>query len=219
MRVTVRAERPVSLGEEGIARRVLPASGGGGSRRARRAAAQRRRELPGGGVVQAGGHAVAGTRPRADRASRARIPNWSISCRPVTSRSAAARTAAASTTSRRSVSRAACARSPARPSRSTSSWSAADAPTTGRTSARSWRRSRSTGSRAALDRLLDLYKEQRQGDENLGAFFRRVSPAVATARLKDLGDLLPNEIAPEDYIDLGETQAFNPEVMEGECAS
>jgi sulfite reductase (NADPH) hemoprotein beta-component len=71
----------------------------------------------------------------------------------------------------------------------------------------------------AVDRLLDLYKEQRRGDENLGAFFRRIPPAVATDRLKDLAELLPNAIEPEDYIDLGETQAFNPEVMEGECAS
>jgi sulfite reductase beta subunit-like hemoprotein len=71
----------------------------------------------------------------------------------------------------------------------------------------------------ALDRLLDLYKEQRQGEENLGAFFRRISPAEATARLKDLSDLAPEQIAVEDYIDLGETHAFNPEVMEGECAS
>jgi sulfite reductase beta subunit-like hemoprotein len=71
----------------------------------------------------------------------------------------------------------------------------------------------------ALDRLLDLYREQRQGEENLGAFFRRLPPAEATARLKDLADVLPTETAPEDYIDLGETQAFNPEVMEGECAS
>jgi hypothetical protein len=71
----------------------------------------------------------------------------------------------------------------------------------------------------AVDRLLDLYKEQREGDENLGAFFRRIAPAVATARLKDLSDLLPNEVAAQDFIDLGETHAFNPEVMEGECAS
>ena len=71
----------------------------------------------------------------------------------------------------------------------------------------------------AVDRLLELYKEQRQGDENLGAFFRRVSPAEATARLKDLSELQPDAIAPEDYIDLGETHAFKPEVMEGECAS
>jgi sulfite reductase beta subunit-like hemoprotein len=71
----------------------------------------------------------------------------------------------------------------------------------------------------ALDRLIELYKEQRQGDEDLGAFFRRIPPAEATARLKDLGELLPDQIAPEDFIDLSESQAFNPEVMEGECAS
>ena len=71
----------------------------------------------------------------------------------------------------------------------------------------------------AVDRLLEIYKEARQEGEDLGGFFRRVSPALVTARLKDLGDLLPDEISPEDYIDLGETQAFNPEVMEGECAS
>ena len=71
----------------------------------------------------------------------------------------------------------------------------------------------------AVDRLLELYREQRDGEENLGAFFRRIPPAVATARLKDLSDLLPNEVAPEDFIDLGETHTFNPEVMEGECAS
>ncbi len=71
----------------------------------------------------------------------------------------------------------------------------------------------------AVDRLLDLYKEQREGDENLGAFFRRIPPAVATARLKDLSDMLPNEVGAQDFIDLGETQTFNPEVMEGECAS
>jgi sulfite reductase beta subunit-like hemoprotein len=72
---------------------------------------------------------------------------------------------------------------------------------------------------AAVDRLLDLYKEQRIDGENLGAFFRRVSPAVVTARLKDLGDLLPQDIVPQDFIDLGDTTPFNPEVMEGECAS
>jgi sulfite reductase (NADPH) hemoprotein beta-component len=72
----------------------------------------------------------------------------------------------------------------------------------------------------AIDRMLELYREQRQSDdENLGAFFRRVSPTTVTARLKDLAELLPNEIEPEDYIDLGESHAFKPEVMEGECAS
>jgi sulfite reductase (ferredoxin) len=71
----------------------------------------------------------------------------------------------------------------------------------------------------AVDRLLELYREQRQDQEDLGAFFRRIPPAEATARLKDLADLAPGAIAPEDYVDLGESQAFNPEVMDGECAS
>src|SRR5882762_6261023 len=33
----------------------------------------------------------------------------------------------------------------------------------------------------AVERLIDLYREQRDGEsENLGAFFRRIAPAVAT---------------------------------------
>jgi sulfite reductase (NADPH) hemoprotein beta-component len=71
----------------------------------------------------------------------------------------------------------------------------------------------------AVDRLLELYKEQREDEEQLGAFFRRVPASVATARLKDLSELQPDDVTPADYIDLGENQAFNPEVMDGECAS
>jgi sulfite reductase beta subunit-like hemoprotein len=72
----------------------------------------------------------------------------------------------------------------------------------------------------ALDRLLDLYSKQRHGaDENLGAFFRRIPPAVATDALKDLAQLMPNEVTDQDFVDLGESQAFSPEVMDGECAS
>jgi sulfite reductase (NADPH) hemoprotein beta-component len=71
----------------------------------------------------------------------------------------------------------------------------------------------------ALDRLLDLYRAQRQGDEELGAFFRRVPPSMATDALKDLAMLLPNEATDQDFIDLAETQAFTPEVMDGECSA
>jgi sulfite reductase (NADPH) hemoprotein beta-component len=71
----------------------------------------------------------------------------------------------------------------------------------------------------AVDRLLDLYKNQRQGEENLGAFFRRIPPAVATDALKDLAELLPNQVTDSDYVDLGESQAFAPEVMDGECSA
>ena len=71
----------------------------------------------------------------------------------------------------------------------------------------------------ALDCLLDLYRDHRQGEEDLGAFFRRVPPSMATDALKDLAMLLPNEATDQDFIDLAETQAFTPEVMDGECSA
>ena len=71
----------------------------------------------------------------------------------------------------------------------------------------------------ALDRLVGLYRAGRQGDESLGAFFRRLSPALATEALRDLAELQPGDTTPDDFIDLGESQTFTPEVMDGECAS
>jgi sulfite reductase beta subunit-like hemoprotein len=71
----------------------------------------------------------------------------------------------------------------------------------------------------AIDRLLDLYRDHRQGEEELGAFFRRVPPSMATDALKELATLLPNEATDQDFIDLAETQAFTPEVMDGECSA
>jgi len=71
----------------------------------------------------------------------------------------------------------------------------------------------------ALDRLLGLYREHRQHNEELGTFFRRVPASMATDALKDLAQLLPNETTDQDFIDLAETQAFTPEVMDGECSA
>ena len=71
----------------------------------------------------------------------------------------------------------------------------------------------------ALDRLLDLYRTKREGNEELGAFFRRVPNSLATDALKDLALLLPNETTDQDFIDLGETHTFAPEVMDGECSA
>ena len=71
----------------------------------------------------------------------------------------------------------------------------------------------------AVDRLIALYKEKREGQEELGAFFRRIPPAMATDALKDLALLLPNQTSDQDFVDLGETQAFAPEVMDGECSA
>jgi sulfite reductase (NADPH) hemoprotein beta-component len=71
----------------------------------------------------------------------------------------------------------------------------------------------------ATDRLLALYRDHHQGEEELGAFFRRVPPSLATEALKDLAQLLPNEVGDQDLIDLGENKVFNPEVMDGECSA
>ena len=71
---------------------------------------------------------------------------------------------------------------------------------------------------AVIERLVTLYKEQHQPNEELGAFFRRVPHTVATEALKDLALMLPTEMTEADFVDLGESQAFNPEVMDGECA-
>jgi len=71
----------------------------------------------------------------------------------------------------------------------------------------------------AVDRLLGLYQTQHLPEENLGAFFRRIPPATATEALKDLAQLLPNEATEQDFVDLAETQAFSPEVMDGECSA
>jgi hypothetical protein len=71
----------------------------------------------------------------------------------------------------------------------------------------------------AVDRLVELYRNKREGSESLGVFFRRVSPTLATDALKELAELRPELTTPEDFIDLGESQEFVPEVMDGECAS
>jgi sulfite reductase (NADPH) hemoprotein beta-component len=71
----------------------------------------------------------------------------------------------------------------------------------------------------AVDRLIDLYRTKREGNEELGAFFRRIPPAMATDALKDLAQLLPNETTDQDFVDLAETHAFAPEVMDGECSA
>jgi sulfite reductase (NADPH) hemoprotein beta-component len=72
----------------------------------------------------------------------------------------------------------------------------------------------------AVARLVDLYREQRANEsEDLGAFFRRIAPSVVTERLKDLVDISLAQASADDFIDLGESQAFDPVVMDGECSA
>jgi sulfite reductase beta subunit-like hemoprotein len=71
----------------------------------------------------------------------------------------------------------------------------------------------------ALDRLVKLYQDQRTDQESPLGFFRRVDLGVVKSALADLERLLPEEADPQDFIDLAEVSAFNPEVMEGECSA
>jgi hypothetical protein len=67
--------------------------------------------------------------------------------------------------------------------------------------------------------LLQLYQEQRTNGESAVGFFRRIDLGVVKTALADFERLTPEEAGPQDFIDLAEVSAFNPEVMDGECAS
>ncbi len=71
----------------------------------------------------------------------------------------------------------------------------------------------------AVDRLVDLCAREKNGDESAHAFFLRVPLDAVKSVLADLERLRDEDAAESDFIDLGESQAFAPEVMEGECAT
>jgi sulfite reductase beta subunit-like hemoprotein len=71
----------------------------------------------------------------------------------------------------------------------------------------------------AVERLIGLYQRDRQPDEHPTAFFQRVGLEDIKAVIADLEPLPPEAALPEDFIDLGETDTYAPEVMDGECAS
>lgn len=70
-----------------------------------------------------------------------------------------------------------------------------------------------------VERLLDLYRDERLADESPDAFFERLDTARAKAVLKDLEALGADEATPDDFVDLSEAQAFVPDVQDGECAT
>jgi len=71
----------------------------------------------------------------------------------------------------------------------------------------------------ALERLIQMYQDQRVGDESAVAFFRRIETAAVKSKLADLEQLTPDAASPQDFIDLAEVSPFNPEVMDGECSA
>jgi sulfite reductase beta subunit-like hemoprotein len=71
----------------------------------------------------------------------------------------------------------------------------------------------------AVERLLDWYRRDRHADESPRAFFGRASVPAVKALLADLETFSSASASADDYVDLAETAAFTPEVMEGECAT
>ncbi|MBI3494013.1 MAG: nitrite/sulfite reductase [Acidobacteria bacterium] len=70
-----------------------------------------------------------------------------------------------------------------------------------------------------VDRLIALYARERRPGESATAFFGRVDLDVVRTTLADLERLQPGDAVPADFIDLGEANEFNPEVMDGECSA
>jgi len=71
----------------------------------------------------------------------------------------------------------------------------------------------------ALERLLDLYVNDRHEGESATSFFRRVDLAAVKAALADLEQMTPGTTSADDFVDLGETAEFKPEIQEGECSA
>jgi len=71
----------------------------------------------------------------------------------------------------------------------------------------------------ALERLIHLYQEEAAPSEAPIAFFRRVDVPRVKALLADLEKIDPTAANDNDFIDLAEDHAFNPEVMDGECSA
>jgi sulfite reductase (NADPH) hemoprotein beta-component len=71
----------------------------------------------------------------------------------------------------------------------------------------------------AVERLVGLYRAEREDGETATAFFARVALDRAKAALADLADLTPETAHPDDYVDPGEDEAFRVETKEGECAA
>ena len=71
----------------------------------------------------------------------------------------------------------------------------------------------------AIDRVLALWRRQRQADEPLAAFLGRVSVDAVRAELADLFEIGEATAAADDFVDLGQQAPFTVAAGEGECAA
>ena len=71
----------------------------------------------------------------------------------------------------------------------------------------------------AIERLIKMYQRDRTDGESAPDFFQRVELLKVTLELQDLQRLTEADSVPLDFVDLAESAAFAPEVMEGECSA
>jgi sulfite reductase (ferredoxin) len=71
----------------------------------------------------------------------------------------------------------------------------------------------------AVARLIELYSAEKQDGEAPDDFFARVPVARVSGLLADLEELTEATATADDFIDLGETKAFEVVLQEGECAA
>jgi sulfite reductase (NADPH) hemoprotein beta-component len=71
----------------------------------------------------------------------------------------------------------------------------------------------------ALERQVDLDQREASPGESASAFFGRVEVPRVKQALADLEQLDAASATPDDFIDLGESKEFAPEVMDGECSA
>jgi sulfite reductase (NADPH) hemoprotein beta-component len=71
----------------------------------------------------------------------------------------------------------------------------------------------------AVERLAKLYERERRPGEKLADCLGRIDIDRIRTLLGDLERLSAEDAEPQDFVDLGETHAFQPEVMDGECSA
>jgi sulfite reductase beta subunit-like hemoprotein len=71
----------------------------------------------------------------------------------------------------------------------------------------------------AVERLIELYRAEREPGESAREFLARVEVARVKQALVDLEALTEADALPADYVDLGEDHEFQLEAMEGECSA
>jgi len=71
----------------------------------------------------------------------------------------------------------------------------------------------------AVARLVSLFRDERAPGERAVDFFARIDVERVRTALADLERITPEELGPEDYVDIGDETEFAPEILEGECSA